>query len=86
MIRRFNKKHGYGIMIYAQENQKYVGIKLLKKDLLTCIGHWQDNLYHGEGTLYYPDGSYFTGTNKKDSFKAIRVIFGRRETWKRNFS
>lgn len=25
------------------------------------VGHWQDNLPYGEGTLYYSDGSYYVG-------------------------
>jgi len=43
-----NKKNGFATQYYQKEKKKYVG-------------HWKDNLYHGQGTIFYADGSRFEG-------------------------
>ena len=29
--------------------------------ILNILGNWEDGLYNGQGTIYYPDGSVFKG-------------------------
>ena len=48
------------------------------------LGHWQDNDYHGEGGIYFEDGSYFKGKANAEVFKILiakpclsRLLYGR---------
>ena len=45
----------------TQEKTENMSVGTFLMTFLNVLGFWQDNLPHGEGTLYNPDGSYFEG-------------------------
>lgn len=46
---------------HTQEKTENMSVWPILVTFLSNLGFWQDNLPHGEGTLYNSDGSYFEG-------------------------
>lgn len=75
-----DKKNGYGVYTYQPESKyksytgDYVTDKLtgngifIYKNGQKYIGELYNNYFHGEGTMYYPDGTSKTGTWEYDKF------------------
>ena len=74
-----NKKHGRGILLYSNSNEKFIKYEgfwkqnkknsngtMYYKDGTTYIGHWKNDMRDGEGVLYYSTGEKFSGTFKED--------------------